>query len=219
MSSASAQGGSPGTSIIIFFAVFVLLVIRRIYRSYAGTRFSAGRTIGYAVFYVVLGSFFSILSFFEGVSLIFALPYALLLLGAAFFSYRFTDRRISFWSGGDGSVYFKGGVLLYVIYVVGLVARLSIEVIFFGSNFFAVAPGSTSLTPVEVEATIATDLLMMFGLGLLIGRNARVLARYRRIEAGKEELPSSPPAYQPLFRRRGKAEDGSGGTGPPPTPG
>src|ERR1017187_4134779 len=103
----SSSGQSPGSgeTAIIFLILIVLLVLRRVYRSYKGTRFSASRTIGVAIFYVAFGSFFSITSFFEGVSPLLAAPYAALLLAAAFWSYRYTDRRISFWKGGDGSVY------------------------------------------------------------------------------------------------------------------
>jgi len=193
---------APGTDgpVIIFLALIVILMVRRIYRSYFGIRFSAGRTIGYALFYVAFGSVFSILSFFEGVSLIYAVPYALILGIAAIWSYRFTDKRISFWKGPDGSPYFRGGVILYVIYVVGFVARLSIEVVEFGPNLFA--PPSSILTSSALYSTIAADLLMMFGLGLLVGRNARVIARYRRIEKGKESLPDVPPEYSPVFGSR-----------------
>lgn len=163
-------------------------------------RFSVGRTVVYAVFYVALGSAFSIISFFEGVSLIFAVPYVLLLLGAVVFSYRFSHRRISFWQGSDG-VYFRGGVVLYIIYVIGLIARLSIEYIVFGANLFVINP-SITLTSTDLYATIATDLLLMFGLGLLIGRNAKVLNLYRKIERGEEKLPDSPAPLEPIFGPR-----------------
>lgn len=196
----STTQASPGGSVVIVLAIFILLIIRRIYRSYRGVRFSAARTIGYAVFYVAFGSFFSIISFLEGVPAYFALPYGAVLVASAVWSYRFTDRRISFWKGQDGSVYFKGGVLLYLIYVFGLIARLSIEFTFFGSNLFVISPG-ISLTSTELYATVATDLLLMFGLGLLVGRNARVVRRYRDIEAGKEALPDSPQPYEPIFER------------------
>jgi hypothetical protein len=197
LSSASQSPGS-GEVIVIFLFLIILFAFRRVHRSYRGMRFSAARTIAYAVFYVAFGSIFSILSFFDGVSVVWALPYVALMAGASFWSYRYSDRRISFWSGGDGSVYFKGGVILYLIYIAGLIGRLSIDVIFLGPNFFVIDPNEV-LSSTALSATIATDLLLMFGLGLLIGRNARVMTRYRKIEQGKEPLPDSPPAYQPIF--------------------
>lgn len=199
--SSSGQGPGSGETAVFFLAVVILLVLRRVYRSYRGMRFSAARTAVFAIFYVVFGLFFSILSFFEGVSVPLAAPYAVLILAATFWSYRYADRRISFWKGGDGSVYFKGGVVLYLIYVVGLIARLSIDIVVFGPNFDPFSSNEV-LTSTGLYATIATDLLLMLGLGLLIGRNARVLRRYRLIEEGRETLAESPPSYKPLFGTR-----------------
>jgi len=207
--SSSGQGPGSGETAVVFLAIIILLVLRRVYRSYRGMRFSSSRTVAFAVFYVAIGLLFSILSFFEGVSLLFAVPYTALLLAAAFWSYRYTDRRISFWKGGDGSVYFKGGVILYLIYVVALIARLSIDIVVFGPSFDPFTSGEV-LSSNGLYATVATDLLLMFGLGLLIGRNARVLRRYRLIEEGKEVLADSPPAYRPIFGKKRDAPPASG---------
>ena len=197
--SAASQGPGSGETAIIFLAFVVLAVLRRIYRSYHGMKFSTGSTIGVLVLYVAIGSFFSITSFFDGVPLYYAVPYVLVLAVSAYWSYRFTDKRISFWKVGD-QVYFKGGMILYIIYVIALIARLSIDFIFLGPSFLS-APSSTSFTGSALYATIATDLLLVLGLGLLIGRNARVLKRYRLIEKGTEPLPDRPPDYEPIFRR------------------
>ncbi len=196
--SSGSPTSSSGETVVIFLVLLVLLSLRRVYRSYRGVRFSAARTVGYALFYIAFGSTFSILSFFEGVPLLFAAPYAALLVAAGFWSYRYSDRRISFWRGGDGGVYFRGGVILYLVYFVGLIARLSIDLAVFGPNLFSVGPNLV-LTSTALYATIATDLLLMFGLGLLVGRNLRVLRRYRRIEEGWEALPDSPPPIGPIL--------------------
>jgi hypothetical protein len=185
--------------VILFF--MVLVVLRRVYSSYRGLRFSLVRSLGVLVFYVAFGSFFAVTSFLEGVSLLFAGPYALALAAPAMWSYRYSDRRMSFWKGGDGQVYFRGGVVLYLIYVVGLALRLSIDLVVIGPNFLAFST-SGMLTGVALYATIATDLLLVFGLGLLVGRNVRVFRRYRLIQAGKEPLPDTPPDIQPIFGRR-----------------
>jgi hypothetical protein len=201
MSSSAPSAGSGGEDIIIFLALYILLVLRRVYRSYRGMRFSTAGTTFALIFYVAIGSFLSILSFFEGVSLIFAAPYAALLIAAAAWSYRYADSRIAFWRGGDGSVYFKGGVLLYLVYVVGFIARISIDIAVFGPSFLTFT-ASEALTSTALYATIATDLLLMFGLGLLVGRNLRILKRARLIKEGKEVLPDSPPAIRPIFGSR-----------------
>jgi hypothetical protein len=207
MSSSASAGGSSQT-IVIFLALYIILVLRRVYRGYKGARFSEGGTLFSLVVYVALGSFLSILSFFEGVSVILAVPYAAVLLVSAAWSHKYADRRISFWRGADGTVYFRGGVLLYLVYVVGFVARVSIDIVVLGPNFLTTSP-TVELTSTALYATIATDLLLMFGLGLLIGRNVRVLRRGRLIKQGKEVLPDSPPPLQPVFGSR-KDETGTG---------
>lgn len=199
--SSTSQSPGGGETLAIFLVLIVLFALRRVYRSYRGIRFSYASTIFVAIFYVAIGSVFSIGSFFEGVPAFFALPYVLVIVASAIWSYRFTDKRISFWRGGDGGVYFKGGIVLYLIYIVALVVRIAIDLVVIGPSFMDFSPAVT-LTSQALDATIATDLLLMFGLGLLIGRNARVLRRYRNIEHGKEELPDTPPELGPLFGRR-----------------
>jgi hypothetical protein len=156
---------------------------------------------------VAIGLFLSVLSFFEGVSLLFAPVYVVVLLLTAVWSYRYSDRRISFWNGGGGTIYFRGGVILYLIYVAGFVARISIDIVVIGPNFLTPST-SLVLTSSALYATIATDLLLMFGIGLLMGRNLRILKRASLIKQGKEVLPDSPPPIQPIFSfGKGKPTD------------
>lgn len=196
---ASSSSGSGAQTIIIVLALVVFMMLRRVYRSYSGTRFSEAGTLLTLVLYGAIGAGLSILSFFEGVSLLLAVPYLILIAASSVWSYRYADRRIAFWRGGDGSVYFKGGVILYLIYVAGFVARLSIDIFVLGPNALTTFSTAETLTSTTLYATIATDLLLMFGLGLLIGRNARIIRRWRLINEGKETLPDSPPALEPIF--------------------
>lgn len=186
---------SPGSSedVLIFIAPIILLPLRRTYRTHVGVRFSQTRTIVYACFYVGIGLAFSVASFYEGVSYLFSPLYAVVLVAAAVASYRFSDRRITFWRGGDGSVYFKGGVIIYMIYLAALVVRLGIDYVALGPEVFNFNT-TLVLTGGALDAAIVVDLLLMFGVGLLVGRNARVLRRYRRIERGEDPLPEEPPA-------------------------
>lgn len=202
MSSRSSPATSGDQTIIIILAVYVLLVLRRVYRSLHGMRFSEGGTLGALLLYVAIGSLASIPSFFEGVSILFAPLYLALLVGSALWSHKYADSRIAFWSGADGQVYFKGGVILYLIYVVGFIGRVAIGFVFIGPNFLTSYTTIQPLASTGLYATIATDLLLMFGLGLLIGRNVRVLRRGRLIKEGKETLPDSPPPIKPLFGSR-----------------
>jgi hypothetical protein len=111
---------------------------------------------------------------------------------AALWSYRYTDKRISFWKASDGSLFFRGGILIYLIYLAGLLTRLSIDVILIGPAMFSFS-GGVQLSGTALYGSMATDLVLIFGVGLLIGRNIRVYRRYRRIQGGGEAVPDSDP--------------------------
>ncbi len=186
----SASQSSGSETILIVFALIVFVAIRRTYRMYRGTRLSMARTVTFAMVYIALGVVFCGTSFYEGVSVFLAPVYALLAAAAAVGSYIFADRRITFWRGSDGSIYFRGGVVIYAIYLAGLVARLAIDYVVIGPSAFSFTPGLT-LSGTALYGTVATDLLLIFGVGLLFGRNLKVLKRYRRIQRGEDTLPDA----------------------------
>ena len=152
-----------------------------------GVRVSSGRTIGYAIFYALFGSFFIATSLLEGVPVIYSIPDAAVAIVAALWSHRFADKRISFFKNASGVIYYKGGVVIYLIYIVGLVARLGVEFLVIGPSAFTFTPGVT-LSPDGILGFTVTDLLLAFGIGLLIGRNVRVLRRFNLIQQGKESV-------------------------------
>ena len=92
-------------------------------------------------------------------------------------------------------------MIIYIIYLVGLIIRLTIDYVVIGPSAFSFTAGF-ALTGTDLYATIATDLLLMLGVGLLIGRNLRVLRRYRRIERGEDTIPDTP---SPLGSETGSA--------------
>jgi len=178
----------------VVIAIFVLAVLRiswRTFANYKGTVFSMTRTFVYAGVYVTLGVAFSTLSFVEGVSYFVAIPEIAILAAAAYASYRYSDGRISFWKNDEGSLFFRGGIGVYLIYLAGFLTRLAIDVAFVGPSMF----GFTSLVQLSgaaLYASMATDLLLTLGVGLLIGRNVRVTKRYHMIQRGIELAPSLP---------------------------
>jgi hypothetical protein len=175
--------------------VVVIIVARvswRTFSSYRGTRFSLGRTYVYTGVYVLIGLVFSGISYTEGVPYLLAIPEVVLAALAGAASYRYTDKRISFWKETDGSLFFKGGVIIYAIYLAALIVRLLIDVALVGPAALSFG-AAVLLTGAALYATAATDLLLVFGVGLLIGRGARVAKRYGMIAAGKESVPTAPP--------------------------
>ena len=186
---------TANTELYYLVVPVVLLILARIswrtFASYKGTAFSRGKTVAYTVVYVGLGTLFSVLSFFEGVSYTLALLELILVGAAALWSYKYTDSRISFWKTDDGRLFFKGGVVIYLIYLGGFLTRLLIDVAFIGPLMFDF--GSIGqLSGVAIYGSMATDLLLTLGVGLLIGRNVRVSERHGRIMRGEEQVPIAP---------------------------
>ncbi len=178
----------------LVIAIFVLAVLRiswRTFANYKGTVFSMTRTFVYAGIYVTLGVAFSALSFVEGVSYLMAVPEIAIVAAAAYASYRYSDGRISFWKTDQGSLFFRGGIGIYLIYLAGFLTRLAIDVAFVGPSMFDFT-SIVQLGGAALYASMASDLLLTLGVGLLIGRNIRVTQRYNLIHRGVEMAPSLP---------------------------
>ena len=189
---------SAGPSISPFFVIVVIVVFAlaritwRTLANYRGTVFSLGRTVVYACVYITLGVLFSALSYVEGVPYLLAIPEVALVAVAALWSYRYTDKRISFWKSPEGSLYFRGGVAIYIIYLVGFVARFAIDLAYIGPSMFNFA-STVTLVGAALYGSVATDLLLVLGVGLLLGRNVRVVRRFGMIQRGEETVPEAKP--------------------------
>ncbi|HYB07904.1 MAG TPA: hypothetical protein VEB87_07135 [Nitrososphaerales archaeon] len=175
----------------VVIAIFVLAVLRiswRTFANYKGTVFSMTKTFVYAGIYVTLGVAFSALSFVEGVSYLMVIPEIAILAAAVYASYTYTDGRISFWKTDEGSLFFRGGIGIYVIYLAGFLTRLAMDVAFVGPSMFDFS-SIVQLSGAALYASMISDLLLTLGVGLLIGRNVRVTKRYHLIQRGIELAP------------------------------
>ena len=194
--SSSAGPGANDSSVYIFLGVLLLLVIRRFSRVIRGSKVSKGRTIAFSIYYLGFAGLLIAVSVVSGgVSAVDLVLYALVGAIGAYGSYVFSEGRIGFWKGGDGSIYYKGAIVVYLIYIAGLIARIAIDLAFIGPQAFAFSVGGaqSTLSPTAIDAGIATDLLLSLGAGLLVGRNLRVMKRYNAIVAGKEAVTETPP--------------------------
>jgi hypothetical protein len=112
--------------------------------------------------------------------------YAAIFAAVAFGSYHYSNRVLDFWRAPDGSVYMKGGMVLLAFYVAALVSRLAISTTFGGESFGSLQPGANA-SPDSALAAIVLDALLVAGAGLLVGRNARIIRRFRAISSGREQ--------------------------------
>lgn len=170
--------------IYIVIVLFIMLrLIRRTIANYRGTGFSLGRTYLSAFVYVAIGVVFSAVSFAGGVSPLLAIPEIGLVVAAAFGSYWYANSHVKLWKTSEGSVRIQGGVEVYLIYLFGLIARLSIYVAV-GPSIFAFSSGTT-LSGEALYGSMAADLVLTFGVGLLLGKYLRSLRKYHWIQRGE----------------------------------
>ena len=169
-----------------------------------GTKVSVKKTIIFSAYYLAIASFLVYNSFLvSSVPFAYAVPYSAVVVASGYGSYKYSKRILSFWkssTNGDenssSTIYAKGGLAIYLLYVAVLLVRIAINFIFIGSEKFyfnnqqAILENSSSsailimppLIHTDSATTIlaftATDFLLMVGAGLLIGRNARILKYY-----------------------------------------
>jgi len=192
----SSTSGTDYSSVYVFLGVLILLVIRRLSRVIRGSKVSKLRTVIYSAYYLAFAGLLIAVSVYAGgVADVDVLLYLLVGAAGVFTAYHLSNSRIGFWKGGDGSIYFRGAVVIYFVYVVALITRIAIDLAFIGPQAFTFTLGAptTTLSATEIDAGIATDLLLALGAGLLTGRNLRVMHRYSLIEAGKEQVTETPP--------------------------
>jgi len=197
----SGGTGAGASTVYIILGLIVLLMIRRMVRVFRGTKVSVARTVAFSIYYFGFAALLIAASYLAGgVSITEVFIYALVGVAGLYGSYLVSNKRIGFWKTADGSIYFKGAVVIYLIYLAALIARIAIDVVLIGPQAFAfsVNGASTPLSPTAIDAGVATDCLLALGSGLLIGRNIRVASRYREILAGKEEVSDVPPKIRYL---------------------
>ncbi|MDG7014239.1 MAG: hypothetical protein JRN11_06915 [Nitrososphaerota archaeon] len=83
-------------------------------------------------------------------------------------------------------LYFRGEVIIYLVYLAALVVRLALDLAFLGPAAFSIS--SAPLSGASLYSAMATDVLLTFGVGLLLGRAARLAIRYGRTSRGEEQV-------------------------------
>jgi hypothetical protein len=138
------------------------------------------------------------------VAVLYVIPYFAVVIVTIYYSYIYSKRSLSFWNfpdsnGGNSAIYVKGGLFMYFLYVAALTIRVVINFLFIGSERFyfnkeqtilgnesaaAIMPMLHSNPAMMTLASTVTDLLLIITMGLIIGRNARVLRYYYQQKKG-----------------------------------
>ena len=186
--SISPYGANIGR-IILYSIVIVIVIVTRLRWTKHGRRVTKPKIIVESIFFLVLSSIVAFDSFYDvGIPILYLIPYLILFLGLAYYSYLHSNRLMSFWKESkSGSIYVKGGTHIHLAYVIGTTSRIIISVLFIGSLF---TPSRRGLIYIDnstaVLVTIVFDLLLMISVGLLIGINRRILIRYNFISQGRK---------------------------------
>lgn len=180
------------TSVLVAAGLITLLAVFKIRKAIKGCKVRRNSVILTTILYIGLASFFVVSSFFIGISIFYLFLYIPVFVALQFTAYRLSGRSLKFWKKSDGAIYSSGGVLINLVYVVSLITRYCISVIYVGSSSFhfqfdkyavlANQGGEVTL------AIIIVDLFMVAGSGLLVGLNRQILRRSILIKNGLETV-------------------------------
>ena len=196
--------------LIITFIIMALIIILRIRKVVLGTKVNTKKTIIFSVYFIAIASFLVYNSFLiGGIPFVYIALYFAIAVAAVYCSYMYSKSVLSFWelptSNNNGSnataTYTKGGLSIYIVYIVALSIRIMINFLFIGSDklYFnnqpLLANDTTSAilimpllatdSTTALFAFIATDILVIIGAGLVVGRNARIIKHQYEERRGK----------------------------------
>jgi hypothetical protein len=182
-------------SLIFTFVIIIIISVLRIRRSIPGTKVNVKKTIIFSAYFVAITSFLVYNSFLIGsVAVLYVVPYFVVVIVTIYYSYIYSKRSLSFLkysNDGNSAIYVKGGLSMYFLYVAALTIRVVINFLFIGSERFyfnkeqtilgnasAIMPMFHTNPAMMTLTSTVTDFLLIIAMGLIIGRNARIL-RYQ----------------------------------------
>jgi hypothetical protein len=175
---------------ITSFVITSIIIVIRIRKVLQGTKISIRKSILFSAYYIVITSFLIYNSFLLAVPVTYAIPYALAALLSTYISYVYSKRSLLFWKQDSINVYVKGGIALYLLYVIALSIRIAINFIYIGYQEVTLnqqgdmiiinRPIINTTSELTTLSLIVTDFLLVLGVGLLLGRNLRVIKYYSR---------------------------------------
>jgi hypothetical protein len=176
------------------------MVILRIRKAIKGTKVNPKRTIIFSAYLVAISLFLVYNSFLiDNVPSIYVIPDLVVVLIAAYCSYIYSKRTLSFWklldnNNASSDIYVKGGLSIYFLYVAALTIRIAIGFLFIGSQNFSfnnqreifggntasvIAPLFHTDSTTTIFAFAITDILLLIGVGLIMGRSTIILKYYQ----------------------------------------
>jgi len=178
--------------------ITTIIIILRIKKAIQGTKVNVKRIIIFSAYFLGITSFLVYNSFLIGnIPRVYTIIYFTIISGAVYWSYLYSKRTLSFSKLLDSknvkpTIYVKGGLSIYLLYVAALTIRIAINYLFIGSDTsyfnnqqsilanstFDIQPiFQTDPATIMLAFTVA-DFLLIAGTGVIIGRTARILEYY-----------------------------------------
>ena len=177
------------------------MIISRLRKAIKGTKVNPKRTIVFLAYSVAISLFLVYNSFLiDNVPGIYIIPDLVVVIASAHYSFLYSKRTLSFCKLPDNNdvsfdIYVKGGLSMYLLYMAALTLRVAISFLFIGSQKFyfnnqrIILGGNTTtvIAPLfhtdPATTTLAfavTDILLLIGVGLIIGRSIMILKYFQR---------------------------------------
>jgi len=197
MTAPNLSSVAPG---VILLAVIVLVIARRTIRQIQGARYSVGRLVVFASFYVLLFVALASATLYAAVvawgsdAYVLLVPYLAIPLVGAYLTAPYIRRVVHFERRGDGAWYYRLSWHIPVLYLALFTARIAAEIAVLG-----IAGAEPSIPPPPppsvgaLEVLIGVDLMFAASLGLMVGRGLGVVRAHRDLPAEPTASPPSPP--------------------------
>ena len=186
------MSSSISISVLVAIIIVAIISISKLRKTLRGWKVKRKPIFMITLVYLGFAFYFALSSFLIGIPILYLIVYLAVFMISEFVSYHYADRSLSFWKTSDGIIYSKGGLLIHIVYIVSVVLRFAISLAFIGSSSsqFHIEESTEPMSRSEVVgmAIVVVDSFVIFGMGLLVGLNRRLLKRYRLIRQGKENV-------------------------------
>ena len=173
------------SALIISLTITSIIIATQIKKNLRGTKINIKKSTIFLIYYILIVSYLIYNSFSIGVPLTYLIPYGMIVILSGYYSYWYSKKNLSFWKDSDNNLYVKGGLLIYLIYITVLVVRIAINLVFIGYQEVNFTESGNIVIinhplvhmgfKTRIISLIFTDLLITIGIGMLIGRYARVI--------------------------------------------
>ena len=119
------------TAFVISLVITSIIIVIRIRKVLQGTKISIRKSVLFSAYFVIISFFLIYNSFSIDMPVTYASQYTITAVLSTYISYMYSKKSLLFWKQ-DSSHYVKGGLILYLLYVVALSIRIAINFLFIG---------------------------------------------------------------------------------------